>query len=147
MNGNGNAPENVNQNRPVPQRPDLPNPQPNFRNEQIPDITGIDQGGSGPSRPVINSRLTIPTAPPLLYPIQLTRIGPASNARALDSLTKEQLESIQSKSREAIIEQLRLLDDVQGQIRGVSTQLAQILECMPSPLDHIDQKDKGPMKQ
>ena len=49
----------------------------------------------------------------------------------LDHLDDEQIMALQGQSREAAVQRIRALQNVQHQLTGVITQLSQIVQTMP----------------
>ncbi|KAI8903683.1 hypothetical protein DFJ77DRAFT_281081 [Powellomyces hirtus] len=112
------------------------------------------QTGAIPPGAAVNNQMhagsissAIPLSPVgggMLYPITLTPLIPLSGADltqihssgssvtpALDHLTDDQLRTLEGRSRDAITNRIRALQDVQNQITGLITQLAQISQMVP----------------
>ncbi|KAJ3210510.1 hypothetical protein HDU67_005241 [Dinochytrium kinnereticum] len=70
-----------------------------------------------------------------MYPFTLTPLASFGNAaytpQALDHLTDDQLSGLEGRTREAVVNRIRAVQNVQSQLTGVVTQLTQILQMFP----------------
>ncbi|KAI9331687.1 hypothetical protein DFJ73DRAFT_963673 [Zopfochytrium polystomum] len=89
---------------PAAPRPDAAAPAPRMLHQMLPSLAG---GAEGPN--VSLSNLATP----------------------LEELSDDQLRTMEGTSREAIIQRLRAIQNIQNQLAGVATQFTQVLQMMP----------------
>jgi E3 ubiquitin-protein ligase synoviolin len=127
---------NVNPPRDIPNAGPIPPAQVPF--PPIPPNGPVANQNIANPLPNVNQQNPVPQAtgviPNVVYPIILTPLGSAGQ-RAVDSLSDEQLSRLQGDAREQIVERLKTLEDIQAQLRGVSTQLQQLLATFPQNQD------------
>ncbi|KAI8843137.1 hypothetical protein BC829DRAFT_435339 [Chytridium lagenaria] len=58
----------------------------------------------------------------------------ATTPQVLDHLTDEQLAGLEGRTRDAVINRIKAVQNVQSQLTGVVTQLTQILQLLPEPV-------------
>jgi nicotinate-nucleotide pyrophosphorylase len=61
----------------------------------------------------------------------------------LDSLSDEQLIRLEGRSRSAILNRLRTIENIQDQLTGISTQLNQVLQLIPDDDYGTPKDEKG----
>ncbi|TPX66256.1 hypothetical protein SpCBS45565_g04588 [Spizellomyces sp. 'palustris'] len=111
-----------------------------------PSIQPQANGGAtaaGPIHTLVGESQNLPTSSipdGMMFPITLTPLIPLTGAHSgqpqtippvLDHLSDEQLRSMEGRSREAMMERIRALQNIQHQLTGVITQLMQISQIIP----------------